>query len=418
LPLEFWDSLANLESFEVLVAERDASRSRSTSPTPAMFESVPPPPPRSPRETGQVDGWATETIFPTAGSEATAAATVPEQSFVPAFDTVEGAANTDFGSTAGFHVESPIDDGFGAAVIDTGLKELPSHDEFGLHTPMKKLGGSQKEVTLADDEHAVWDSTIKGDKIALDKEVERFHAVASADQAISQNLRVEVDGLDSELARLKEQFVELDQQVRHKQHDFRQLEQGRHGLERKLKERRQRIGALHEQSRKMDLESISLHRDRKHLAGEQAFLQQQTRDEEATVSALDRANKFLERSEREMEAHVELLERERRQVLREAGREKELVQAAERKNNELRGRLEKLQREVLLSVAERGNHGLRDSCIKPDLGRQGELILPNGGHTWAPVVATTGCTTAAGLVPADGAARMPLSTLLRSRQDV
>merc|ERR1712062_824190 len=103
----------------------------------------------------------------------------------------------------------------------------------------------------------------------------------------------------------------------------------------------------------MDLESLSLHRDRRHLAGEQAFLQQMTIDEETTLSVLGRANKFLERSERELEAQVELLERERRDLLREAGREKDLLQAAERQNAELRGRIERLRRDALLDAAER-----------------------------------------------------------------
>merc|ERR1712172_416790 len=115
---------------------------------------------------------------------------------------------------------------------------------------------------------------MKHDNVALDKAVEQFHAVASADQAVSQNLRVEVDELDSDLARLNEEFVQLDRQVQHEQRGVQQLEHERHGLEAQHNDMRQRVSALHEQRRKMDLESLSLHRDHRHLTGEQAFLQQ------------------------------------------------------------------------------------------------------------------------------------------------
>lgn len=436
LPSVFLNALASMDRCEVLAAERDTSRSRSASPKQTMLESVTPPPPRSPREAGPFDGWATETMFPTTGSETTAAATVHVQISATSFNNVEGAAHTSFGSTAGGHVQDPTDGGFGAAMFDTGFTEFPSNNAFGLHEQMDKMGGSQRDLKVAADEQPVWDSAMKHDgkvatdeqpvwhgamkqdSIVLDKAVEQFHAVASADQAVSQNLRVEVDELDGELARLSEEFVELDRQVQQEQRGFQQLEHERHRLEAQQKDMRQHVGALYEQRRKMDLECLSLHRDRKHLAGEQAFLQQMTIDEEATLSVLGHANKFLERSERELEAHVELLERERRELLREAGREKEMLQAAERQNAELRGRLERLKRDAILGAAERCEHGLRDGRARPDGGRQGELTLPNGSHTWAPVVATASRTAVAGSISAEGPAGMPLSTLLRSREGV
>jgi len=277
----------------------------------------------------------------------------------------------------------------------------------------------EHDSKVAAAEQPVWDSAMKHDNVVLDKAVEQFHAVASADQAVSQNLRVEVDELDSELARLNEEFVQLDRQVQHEQRGVQQLEHERHGLEAQHNDMRQRVSALHEQRRKMDLESLSLHRDRRHLAGEQAFLQQMTIDEETTLSVLGRANKFLERSERELEAQVELLERERRDLLREAGREKDLLQAAERQNAELRGRIERLKRDALLDAAERCEHGVRDGRTRLEGGRQGELTLPKGSHTWAaPVLATASRTTAAASILAEGPAGMPMSKLLRSREGV
>jgi len=351
-------------------------------------------PPRSPREAGPLDRWATDTIFPTAGSEATAAATVHVESSAPAFNTAEGAVHISFGSTAGGHVQVPTDEGFGAAMFDIGFSEFPSGNEFGLHEQMEKMGGCQRDVKVAADKQPVWDGTMKHDSkvaadeqpvesIVLDKAVAHFHNLASADQAVSQNLRVEVDELDGELARLSEKFVEFDRQVQHEQRAFQQLEHERHRLEAQHREMRQRVGALQEQRRKMDLECLSLHRDRKHLAGEQAFLQQMAIDEEATLSVLGRANKFLERSERELEAQVELLQRERRELVHEAGKEKELSQAAKRQNAELRGRIERLKRDALLGAAERCERGLRDGRSRPEGSRQGELTLPAHGRPFS-----------------------------------
>merc|ERR1711920_1096948 len=161
------------------------------------------------------------------------------------------------------------------------------------------------------------------------------------------------------------------------------------------------MGALaREDRRAVNLESLSLRRDRTHFAEECALLQQMAGDEEKTLDVVQKANQYLEKSYYELDAQTGLLEQQRRELLQQVTKEKELVRVEERQSAELRNTLERMKREHITIVAERREANRREQQIiemqtdgqqvHSQTDRRPREALQKQGHSWASVLAGSG----------------------------
>mmetsp|Transcript_23954 Transcript_23954/g.68578 ORF Transcript_23954/g.68578 Transcript_23954/m.68578 type:complete len:796 (-) Transcript_23954:56-2443(-) len=437
LPIELTSALAALEPLDVLVAEREASRSRSASPLASRRDS-PEFPPRSPRDRGRT-GWGQEPAgqgsfaalaFEDGRSTGAQGFPAPESEQAPGAMDAFGfeAQNDAFGSDAF---------GFGPAPLDDDKQDKPKKEKRKSSRSRKKTGGEEEELgQAAGTEAAPGFGAQAGDvgfgdgfggglqdpfttalpsaaddflgrretapepelglarRQQLEEAAGHFEAVATADREVSKTLRREVDDLDLELRRAQDAHAQLERQVQLEQEEGGRLESERRRLEAAVRQARQRLAELQDERKSASLESLSLRRDRGHFVEETAFLRRMSTDEDGTLEVLQTANVFLERSQKELEAQTALLERERRDVLRVAAKEKELVQQAERQNAELRNRLERFRREHAAAAAERREVSLREERVRdmqshgtqprstPD-GRPLEPTPSTGKHTWA-----------------------------------
>jgi len=169
---------------------------------------------------------------------------------------------------------------------------------------------------------------------------------------------------------------------------------------RQLQEEKKRLGELRDDRRAVNLESISLHRDRGHFAEELTFLRRVAGEEEQTLEVVRAANQYLEKSFRDLEAHTELLDRQRKDLLQQVAKEKELVRNEERQNAEMRNRLERMRREQFTAATERREVDMREQKIRemqldgprpsaPADGRPRDLPRAEG-HSWAKSVLVSG----------------------------
>jgi len=178
-----------------------------------------------------------------------------------------------------------------------------------------------------------------------------FEAVIQADQAISRGLKREVDELEDELRQTSDVRTQLDQTLRREKQSGALLEEQRRELERQLQSSKQRLVDLREDRKAVNLESISLRRDREHFAEELKFLQRTAEDEEQTLETMRRSNTYLEKSYQNLESHTVQLELQRKEILEQVASEKETMRQEERQNAELRNKLERMRREQAASTA-------------------------------------------------------------------
>lgn len=197
-------------------------------------------------------------------------------------------------------------------------------------------------------------------------------------------------------------------------------------LEQQLQEGKGRLERLRENRRAINLESISLRRDRDHFSSELAFLQKMSTEEEITLECLHRTNVDLEHSYRSMEGQTEQLERERRHLIEQVTEERRLVQGEERHNAEIRNRLERLRREQVAAVQNRRQeferelkreemqHGMENPAAAA--ARRGE-VLPHNGHSWANIIASeaTGPAGSPSAVAITSTAQRPSGQAVRSK---
>lgn len=180
----------------------------------------------------------------------------------------------------------------------------------------------------------------------ISKACEHFSAVIEADRAVSRQLRSEVDKLEDEHQQLRNEHNHVSEEVRREKQQREQMTSEKQRLEQQLAEAKNRLDLLREHRRAVDLESISLRRDRDHVSGELLFLQKMTKEEEITLECLRHTNSDLERSYISIEGQNESLERERRHLVEQVAEERRLVQMGERQNAEIRTRVERLRREL------------------------------------------------------------------------
>jgi len=198
----------------------------------------------------------------------------------------------------------------------------------------------------------------------------QYLAVIEADRTVSQQLRRDVDELEEELQQVRETNDQLEQQVRQEVDESKRLTSQQQQVKRQLEVSKSRLVEHREDRRAINLESISLRRDRDHFADELAFLQRMSDEEEKTLEAHRNANQFLEKSCKSLEAHTQQLELERREVLRQIASEKELARHEERQNAEMRNQLDRMQREQAAAATGRREAHLRDEKLR-DTQRDG-----------------------------------------------
>eukprot|EP00747_Dinoflagellata_sp_TGD_P091801 gnl/TRDRNA2_/TRDRNA2_165190_c0_seq2.p1 gnl/TRDRNA2_/TRDRNA2_165190_c0~~gnl/TRDRNA2_/TRDRNA2_165190_c0_seq2.p1 ORF type:complete len:862 (-),score=165.77 gnl/TRDRNA2_/TRDRNA2_165190_c0_seq2:154-2529(-) len=220
-----------------------------------------------------------------------------------------------------------------------------------------------------------------------------FEVVIEADRAVSRQLRREVDTLEEELRHTRDTRDQLEQQVRNDQSRSEGFLETRRKLERELQEAKRRLAELRDDRRAVNLESISLRRDREHFAEELAFLQRMTKDEEQALEAMRRSNVYLEKSYKGLEAHTAQLERQRKEVLQQVAKEKDLIRQEERYNAEMRNKLERMRREHVQAVNGRREADLREQTLRvmqtdgpspaPLMDNSSSRPSRGGPHSWA-----------------------------------
>lgn len=180
----------------------------------------------------------------------------------------------------------------------------------------------------------------------ISKACEHFNAVIEADKAVSRQLRSEVDKLEDEHRQLRDEQNHFSEQVRRERQQCEQMSAEKQRLEHQLQEVKNRLDVLRDHRRAVDLESISLRRDREMFSDELSFLQRMAKEEEITLECLRNTNADLERSYIGIEGQNESLEKERRHLVEQVSEERRLVQLEERQNAEIRTRVERLRREL------------------------------------------------------------------------
>ncbi|CAE8701795.1 unnamed protein product, partial [Polarella glacialis] len=217
--------------------------------------------------------------------------------------------------------------------------------------------------------------------------VGHFDAIVAVDKEVSQQLRREVDELDRELRQTQELAVQIERQAAQEQRDFERLADEKQKLEKQLSDAKQQLLDFREDRRAVNLESLSLRRDRGHLVEELAFLRRMAEDEEETLEVLGRTNQYLDSSYHDLEASAELLEQQRRELLNQIAKEREQVRHEERQNAELRNTLERLRREqaaVAQGNQEKHQQQLRVREMQGDLGPGLPKALSASGFSMPP----------------------------------
>lgn len=334
LPHQLALSLASLEPLEVLAAEREASRSRSRSASPHPSVT-----PGEPAVAELPDPFAAGESFPSVetkdagnwqstGFEDTAA-------FASGFESEGGFASGGFqDSTADFGFpafpDGQIDQPFeaGAAGAASWPQELPEFEQ-----PVSAFDGAFE----GKDPFAT-------DHLGLSGPAEQLQLVANFDGKLARKLRDEVDQLDTELRRLQDADVKLEQHAAHESRECERLLSQKQILERELAEDKQKLQQLQDARSNANLESLSLRRDRNHLSHELAFLRQVAENDEEMLLMLRQSNQYLEASHRNLESNSEMLKEIRKEVQVEIAKEREQLQLDQRQYAELKATLEQLSR--------------------------------------------------------------------------
>lgn len=447
LPHELRAAIMSLESPEELAAQR----SRSTSPapsgaaSPAGFRSMSPSPAMAGASLKDGSGWGDMDQGNNAGFGSSMS---PEQ--MPAapggLGTADMSAAFPAASTGGFddwsapgHTETSgfgddpqgksrrrkkkdrkggggFDDGFGSK-NDLGGFGADSFTEPDRMKSPPSLAAQPIDFEEPRSRHSSWDrKSDRGDigapsfgdrdtgrhrstsrehrHVDLGSVVGQYEAVIEADRTVSQQLRRDVDGLEEELRHVRETQDHLEQQVRKEADESKRLKSQQQQLERQLGVSKNSLVEHREDRRAVNLESISLRRDRDHFADELAFLQRMSEEEEKTLESHRNSNQFLEKSCKSLEAHTQQLELERKEVLRQVAKERELARHEERQNAEIKNQLERMQREQASAVMGRRDTQLRDEKLREMQGggpvqapfvdglRPTDPYRPDG-HSWA-----------------------------------
>jgi epidermal growth factor receptor substrate 15 len=359
LPPELLNTLSNLHE-----TPEDLAAQRSRSPSPSGPSGVTSP-------AGFLTASRTASPAPHyADPEANAWNTAP-----PAHDAFAGDAfgNNEFLNFASDQPQDSDERGFDAF---GNLGDVIAADEFGGGKKEKKKKKDRKDShtpTLSKEDFSAFETQPKKhgrrDRSAerddreddldyaarskIDSATEGFLAVIEADRAVSKQIRGEVDVLEEELRHVRDAEEQLSRQVRQERQRAESLAEERRRLEGQVEEYKRRLAGLTENRRAINLESISLRRDREHFASELAFLEKMSDEEESTLQALRHTNTILERSYHSLEGQTEQLERQRRELVEHVAAERDEIRKEERRNSEIKNRLDRLKREQIAATQSR-----------------------------------------------------------------
>jgi len=300
-----------------------------------------------------------------------------------------GDANFGEAFSGGFGAPS---DGFGAPSDGFGAETSQSGSP-GKKTKKKgKAEASQFEEEAFDDPFRTskpLGSTMIGesDERTLQELARRFQRTLAADREVSKQIGEEMQVLAQELSLVQDAAQQVEQQNAQEAQQRQQLDHDQQQLTQQLAEQHQRLLELRDQSRALNLENLSMRRDRTHLSEELEFLQLTMGSEQRAVENLDRMNQVFDSYNKEMEAAAELLTRQRKEL--PVAKEQQELRQEERQNNELRNLLERRKREQATFLAQhhemQQKHQLIRAMQADDIVAVSALrtTTPPEGHSWA-----------------------------------
>lgn len=205
-----------------------------------------------------------------------------------------------------------------------------------------------------------------------------LEAVIEADAEIVRWLRGDIDRWEERYDRLCGTRSELEREVQACRRESDRATERRGDAGRQVQHAKQQLWDLQAEMRSVSVESVSLRCDLEHVSGELAFMRKAYEDEARSVDALEQANVYLEKSFKGLEVHYSQLERQRRDAQQQVAAEKELTRQEERRNAELKNRLERLRRERASAVLEEHEALLRQRQLREMEGGKASRPVPDG----------------------------------------
>merc|ERR1719401_2251619 len=156
----------------------------------------------------------------------------------------------------------------------------------------------------------------------LSKIASYFDCVRSLDAGVYQDVGDSIMKMDDELRQVREESCDMEFQVQKKYVEAAELDAERRMVESSLKDAQTRLGDLHSDRRRINVNNLSAGTDRSRIAEEMNFLQKSVENEEETLLLISRATGFLKKSFEDIEAHHKQLESQRVRILEEVKTEK------------------------------------------------------------------------------------------------
>lgn len=268
--------------------------------------------------------------------------------------------------------------GLAGSMVEDPFTTVPANDRGTSKSRAKSFGAL-----------AIGEAPPDGAQEQLRSVSAQFESIIAADREVCKQLRREVDELDDEMRHMRELSNQVHQQLQQQKEDQGRLASQHSNLESCLDEARRRLAELRDSRRAMNLESLSLRRDRSHCEEELGFLKRMSEDEAESLEVARLANILLEKSCLDLEGHAEVLETQRRALAQQVYQERDLVRKEERGNAELRNKLGQLRRHQAINDASRREAEIRQQRIREMQGAGrfapgGRSALePASGHSWA-----------------------------------
>ncbi|CAJ1409736.1 unnamed protein product [Effrenium voratum] len=269
--------------------------------------------------------------------------------------------------------------------------EAPGEDPFrteqGERSPTERRHKSPDKTLRSTEKSPKSPKSVARDEEALSELSRRFEKVLAADREVSKLIREEMQGLEDELRSVQDSRLQLDRQNTQEAKEREQLSAESQRLELQLSEAKQRLLALRDDCRAMNLESLSMRRDRSHLAEEMAFLQRSLDTETRSLEGLAKMNQSILNFNGGMEANAELLARQRKEL--QLSKEQQQARQEERQNNELRNLLDRRRREQAAMLASHQDlqqkHQLVRAMQTDNVSALSAMTksVPLDGHSWA-----------------------------------
>jgi len=340
-------ALNQLESPDQLVAEREASRSRSHSPAPGistlqqdhMWESTStgfnPPGGFNMNEPGPSDFGG-----PPGGTA----------DFGGGFQDKPGGGFDGGFSTGGFNggnMDSGFGDGLGlgGAFDDSAYepdgkkgkkskKDKKDKDDFG-------FGGGDRREEAFDTPPPSYKQTARPRYTG-----NGFEKVVNANRDITAKLRGEVDLMHQEMEDIHQMSGNVRSDIQELRKDEHTFQETRILKKVELDDIRGRLTSMREQRRALSALSLTLRRDHGHILQELEYLQRMTVDEEQTVMELRSSNGMMEKSCRGLQEHVDRLQEDHRLMAQNYQREVSAMREDERIVEDLKKKVQRAKHQA------------------------------------------------------------------------